>query len=73
MAGKDSMALYVNAKIGGVRGIYRSDDKGASWTILIDPQHRFASPNSAIAGDPRTYGRVYVGTNGRGIVYRDAK
>jgi hypothetical protein len=38
---------------------------------LNDDQHQFGSTSTAITGDPRTYGRVYVGTNGRGILYRD--
>jgi hypothetical protein len=38
---------------------------------INDDQHQFASTNSAITGDPRIYGRVYVGTNGYGIVYGD--
>lgn len=69
--GRDYMALYTSAKIDGVRGIFRSDDAGASWIRINDDQHQYASTNSAITGDPRIFGRVYIGTNGLGIVYGD--
>lgn len=64
-------SLYTNSKINGKYGIYRSDDKGATWTRINDDQHQFGAANSTITGDPRIYGRVYLGTNGRGIMYRD--
>jgi hypothetical protein len=51
-------------------GTYRSDDAGASWQRIDDPQHQFGSIN-VLTGDPRQYGRVYLGTGGRGIVYGD--
>ncbi|MCX5561970.1 cellulose binding domain-containing protein [Streptomyces sp. NBC_00038] len=63
--------LYTSAKIGGVRGIFRSTDKGASWTRINDDAHQWGWTGAAITGDPRVYGRVYVSTNGRGIVYGD--
>ncbi|MNM97725.1 Endoglucanase Z precursor [compost metagenome] len=66
------MALYTSAKIDGVRGIFRSNDAGATWIRINDDQHQYASTNSVITGDPRIYGRVYIGTNGLGIVYGDA-
>jgi hypothetical protein len=63
------MAAYTSGKVRGVRGIYRSDDSGASWVRVNDDQHQYASTGDAIAGDPRVYGRVYVSTNGLGIPY----
>jgi xyloglucan-specific exo-beta-1,4-glucanase len=62
-------ALYASAKIDGVRGIYRSDDAGRHWVRINDDRHQYASTGQTITGDPRVYGRVYVGTNGRGIIF----
>jgi xyloglucan-specific exo-beta-1,4-glucanase len=70
-AGQTYPALYTIAQIGGVSGIFRSDDGGANWTRINDDQHQYGNIGQAITGDPRIYGRVYVGTNGRGIVYGD--
>lgn len=69
--GKSYMALYVSAKINGVRGIFRSDDSGQHWVRINDDQHQYGRTNMCITGDPRIYGRVYLGTNGRGILYGD--
>ncbi|MFI9290234.1 cellulose binding domain-containing protein [Streptomyces gardneri] len=64
-------ALYTSAKIGGIRGIFRSTDAGASWVRINDDAHQWGWTGGAITGDPRVYGRVYVSTNGRGIIYGD--
>ncbi|KQV04557.1 MULTISPECIES: cellulose-binding domain-containing protein [unclassified Kitasatospora] len=64
-------ALYSSAQIGGVRGIFRSDDAGASWVRINDDAHQWAWTGAAITGDPRVYGRVYLSTNGRGIIVGD--
>ncbi|WP_308206943.1 beta propeller repeat protein [Actinoallomurus rhizosphaericola] len=69
--GKTYPALYVIAKVGGVRGVFRSDDSGATWVRINDDAHQWGNIGAAITGDPRVYGRVSVGTNGRGVIYGD--
>jgi photosystem II stability/assembly factor-like uncharacterized protein len=69
--GETYVALYASAQISDTRGIYRSDDGGATWVRMNDKQHQYAWTGAAITGDPRIYGRVYISTNGRGILYRD--
>lgn len=69
--GETYMSLYTSAKVNGVRGIFRSDDAGASWIRINDDEHQYGVTNAAISGDPRIYGRVYLATNGRGILYAD--
>jgi xyloglucan-specific exo-beta-1,4-glucanase len=68
--GKSYMALYAIGTVGGVQGIFRSDDTGSTWIQINDSQHQYGSP-CCITGDPRIYGRVYFGTNGLGIIYGD--
>ncbi|NBM19997.1 xyloglucanase [Streptomyces sp. GC420] len=70
--GASYQTVFVSAKIGGVRGIFRSTDAGASWTRINDDAHQWAWTGASITGDPRVYGRVYVSTNGRGILYGEA-
>jgi xyloglucan-specific exo-beta-1,4-glucanase len=66
-------ALYTSAKIRGVRGIFRSNDRGHTWKRINDDDHQYAWTGAAITGDPRVYGRVYISTNGRGIVYGEPR
>jgi hypothetical protein len=54
-----------------ITAVYRSDDEGASWTRINDNVHQWGWTGEVITGDPRIHGRVYLGTNGRGIQYGD--
>jgi xyloglucan-specific exo-beta-1,4-glucanase len=69
--GETYMAIYISGQVDGVRGIYRSTDMGVSWVRINDDQHQYAWTGAAITGDSRIYGRVYISTNGRGIIYGD--
>ncbi|MFJ8863433.1 1,4-beta-glucanase [Streptomyces sp. NPDC102451] len=60
----------VSATYDGV-AVLRSDDAGATWLRVNDDAHRWGWTGEVITGDPRVHGRVYLGTNGRGIQYAD--
>jgi photosystem II stability/assembly factor-like uncharacterized protein len=66
--GRKYPAVYLIGVVGEVYGFFRSDDAGATWVRINDDQHQFGF-SGAIIGDPRVFGRVYVGTGGRGILY----
>jgi hypothetical protein len=68
---RENPAIFATGTVGGVQGIFRSDDNGASWVRVNDDQHQFGGSPSVMTADPRIYGRVYIGMNGRGIQYGD--
>ena len=68
--GEDYLAVYITGEVDGFfYAVYRSDNMGKNWVRINDDQHQYGSINYAITGDLRVYGRVFVATNGRGIVY----
>jgi hypothetical protein len=54
----------------GPRGVYRSDDAGATWLRINDDAHEYGGPGNGelVIGDANTYGRVFMSTAGRGLV-----
>jgi photosystem II stability/assembly factor-like uncharacterized protein len=66
----DYPAVYLVGRVGGAEGIFRSDDEGESFVRISDDEHQFGYIGH-ITGDQRQYGRVYLGTGGRGIIYGD--
>jgi cellulase/cellobiase CelA1 len=66
--GQSYPAIYASASRSGERGIWRSVDQGATWTRINDDDHQWGFTGAAITGDPNVFGRVYVATNGRGII-----
>jgi len=64
-------AIYTSAVKHGKAAIYRSTDGGSRWRRINDDAHQWAWSGSSITGDPQVYGRVYLTTNGRGIIYGD--
>jgi photosystem II stability/assembly factor-like uncharacterized protein len=71
--GSDYPALFAVGTMNGVKAIWRSNDVGKSWLRINDDRHQYGTRFRCIAGDPRIFGRVYVGTDGRGILYGDRR
>ncbi|WP_405705766.1 RICIN domain-containing protein [Streptomyces sp. NBC_00069] len=71
--GASYQALYLIGTVKDVTGVFRSTDKGATWLRVNDDAHQWGSigGTGVITGDPDAFGRVYVGTNGRGLQYGD--
>ncbi|MBS1703433.1 MAG: carbohydrate-binding protein [Armatimonadetes bacterium] len=63
---------YVIGKFDGIEGIYRSTDGCNTFQRINDAKTGFGT-GDCIEGDPKVFGRVYLGTNGRGVLYGDPK
>ncbi|KQY79363.1 hypothetical protein [Pelomonas sp. Root1444] len=63
-----SAAVYVVGVVGGVWGVHRSDDGGATWTRFNDDAHQYGGIG-VIAADQNVYGRIYFSGTGRGLLY----
>lgn len=63
--------VFIWGTVGGVNGMFRSTNKGASWTRVNDDAHQFGGTNFVFA-DMNVFGRVYMcGILGRGLIYWD--
>ncbi|WP_051797804.1 cellulose-binding domain-containing protein [Catenuloplanes japonicus] len=69
--GGSYQAVYLVGTVDGVTGVFRSDNAGGAWVRINDDAHQYGNMGDALTGDPRIFGRVYLGTNGRGILYAD--
>ncbi|MER5713503.1 RICIN domain-containing protein [Streptomyces sp. NPDC002122] len=71
--GASYQALYLIGTVKDVTGVFRSTDMGATWLRVNDDAHQWGAIGGVgvVTGDPDTYGRVFVGTNGRGLQYGD--
>lgn len=63
----DYPSLYLIGIVNGEYGFFRSDDKAKTWIRINDEDHQYGHVLH-IAGDMQEYGRVYIGTHGRGLV-----
>lgn len=65
--GNNYPTLYLIGVVNGQYGFFRSDDEAHSWVRINDDAHQYGLVLHII-GDMQEYGRVYVGTHGRGLV-----
>ena len=75
-ADKSFPTIYMWGKVtGGVsyNALYRSADQGATWLRINDDMHQYGGLGNAnfVDGDMNVYGRVFMSSWGRGIIYGD--
>lgn len=68
--GRKEAAVYLMGTVHAKHGLFQSIDGGQTWRRINDDAHQWGLVLH-VSGDPKTFGRVYVGTHGRGIVYGD--
>lgn len=66
--GSSKLTLFLSGSIGGVWGLYRSTDGGSTWIRINDDSHQWGGIGP-VCGDMRTFGTVYFGGAGRGIIW----
>lgn len=64
----ENKAFYISGIISGEYGFYRSLDEAGSWEKLNTKSQMFGEINS-IDGDCRTFGRFFLATGSRGVLY----
>lgn len=64
--------VFVSGEVDGTKGVFRSIDEGKSWVRVSDQEHQYGLVN-IVEGDPRVFGRVYLGPPGRGILVGEPK
>jgi hypothetical protein len=67
--GSTHPALYLDGTVRAVSNLFRSVDGGSAWVQINDAAQQFGGSIPDVTGDMRTFGTVYVSTNGRGIVW----
>lgn len=64
----EDKAIYIAGNIAGAYGFYRSFDGAKSWERINTSKQMFGNIMS-IDGDSRTFGRFYLATGTRGLIY----
>lgn len=69
--GTSAPALYAFGARHGLVALWRSTDGGTTWARINDDAHQWGLRFRAISGDPKLFGRVYLATDGRGVLCGD--
>lgn len=69
--GSNHPTVFIWGTVSGVTGLFKSIDQGASWRRINDDMHQFGGPGNGefVIGDANVFGRVYMSSVGRGIIY----
>jgi xyloglucan-specific exo-beta-1,4-glucanase len=74
LPGMDYPVVYIWGIIAGKEGLYYSVDQGISWNRMIWPDYEWGGAGNGkfLIGDMNTPGLVYLGSEGRGVMYARA-
>ncbi len=69
--GSDYPTLFIWGTVNGQTGMHMSVDQGQTWMRINDDAHEYGglANGQFVVGDWNVFGRVYMSTAGRGIVY----
>ncbi len=67
--GSNNPTIFVYGKANNKWGVFCSFDKGESWMKINKKDKLMGNDPNSMAADRQKSGRVYIGTNGRGIYY----
>jgi hypothetical protein len=69
--GKEFPTVFIFGTVNGRTGVFMSTDEGESWFRANDDRHQYGglANGEFVVGDMNVFGRVYMSTAGRGIVY----
>ena len=61
--------IFIQGKVKGKPGVFRSIDLGKTWVQIADYPKGYIGKATVVAGDMNVFGRVFVGTGGNGFMY----
>jgi xyloglucan-specific exo-beta-1,4-glucanase len=72
--GKNFPTIFIWGTINNVPGIHRSVDEGVTWQRVNDDAHEYGGPGNGqfVIGDMNVFGRVYMSSAGRGIIFGES-
>ena len=69
MEGASYPTIFISGQVGGRYGVWRSTDDAVSWEQIGGLPVGTLDQVTVVAGDPDSFGRVYLGYKGSGWIY----
>lgn len=67
--GVNHPTVFIQGKMAGELGVFRSTDLGKNWLKIADYPHGYLGQTRVLVGDMQVFGRVFIGSDGNGFIY----
>ncbi|MEC4893389.1 MAG: hypothetical protein SAL07_09370 [Oscillatoria sp. PMC 1051.18] len=67
--GVNHPTVFLEGKVAGESGVFRSTDLGKTWLRIADYPQGYLGDFNVLVGDLNVFGRVFLGTSGNGFIY----